>query len=403
MASPAAVASRAGQQPKRAGHGRGFWIALAAPGVIWLILLFIVPFYGIFAVAFGQVDFLFNTPIPAWNPLHWQFTLFREVLHESVDGSFSAVWRRTFGYVFFSLVICVGIGYPVAYYVARLAKRKGLLLALILAPWWINYITRMMGWIGILDKKGPLNHFLGPLGLIDSANPTNWLGGNPGVVVLGLVYGYLPFFIVPLYASLDRIDQRLLEASRDLGKGAVRTFWQITLPLSRMGLITALVITALPMAGDYYTNQLLSGSPKTTMIGNTIYYYLSSGSQKNVGACLVIQLSVVLLLFMAYYLLLTQRASKEADRCARSPRSMRHRPARRSRPSRAGCVLGATPGASRSSCPPSPGCTSSGRSCRWSWWCSSRSTPDAPAPSGKGSRSAGTGAIPTRLWFTTPP
>ena len=80
-----------------------------------------------------------------------------------------------------------------------------------------------------------------------------------------------------------------------------------------MGLITAMVITALPMAGDYYTNQLLSGSPKTTMIGNTIYYYLAAGSQKNVGACLVIQLSVVLLVFMAYYLVLTQRASKEAD------------------------------------------------------------------------------------------
>jgi ABC-type spermidine/putrescine transport system permease subunit I len=308
------TATKAAKDPTFDRSARRLWPLFSIPGTVWLILLFIVPFYGVFAVAFGQVDFLFNTPIPAWNPLHWQFVLFREVLHESVDGAFSAVWRRTFGYVFFSLVVCVAIGYPVAYYVARLAKRKGLLLALILAPWWINYITRMMGWISILDKQGPLNHILERIGLVDPLNPINWLGGNAGVVVLGLVYGYLPFFIVPLYASLDRIDQRLLEASRDLGKGAVRTFWQITLPLSRMGLITALVITALPMAGDYYTNQLLSGSPKTTMIGNTIYYYLAQGPQKNVGACLVIQLSMVLLLFMAYYLVLTQRASKEAAR-----------------------------------------------------------------------------------------
>ena len=293
---------------------RRLWPILAAPGTIWLIVLFVVPFYGIFAVAFGQVDFLFNTPIPAWNPLHWQFTLFGEVLHASVDGPFSGVWRRTFGYVFVSLVVCVAVGYPVAYYVARLAgRRRGLLLALILAPWWINYITRMLGWMTILDEKhGYLNSFLEHLGVIDQG--VNWLGGYPGVVVLGLVYGYLPFFIVPLYASLDRIDQRLLEASRDLGVGAARTFWHVTLPLSRMGLITALVITALPMAGDYYTNQLLSGSPKTNMIGNTIYYYLAQGPQKNVGACLVIQLSLVLLVFMAYYLLLTQRASKEAGR-----------------------------------------------------------------------------------------
>jgi len=205
------------------------------------------------------------------------------------------------------------IGYPVAYYIARLAgRRRGLLLALILAPWWINYITRMLGWTSILDAEGYLNSFLKSIGVIDQS--INFLGGYPAVVVLGLVYGYLPFFIVPLYASLDRIDQRLLEASRDLGVGSVRTFWHITLPLSRMGLITALVITALPMAGDYYTNQLLSGSPKTNMIGNTIYSYLVQGTLKNVGASLVLLLSFVLLLFMGYYLWLTQRASREAAR-----------------------------------------------------------------------------------------
>jgi ABC-type spermidine/putrescine transport system permease subunit I len=293
---------------------RRLWPVFAAPGTLWLILLFVVPFYGIFAVAFGQVNFLFNTPIPAWNPLNWQFSLFGQVVQASVNGQFSTVWLRTFEYVFFSLVVCVAVGYPVAYYIARLSKQRGLLLALVLAPWWINYITRMLGWTSILDKEGYLNHLLERIGLVDPANPINWLGGNSAVVVLGLVYGYLPFFIVPLYASLDRIDQRLLEASRDLGVGATRTFFQVTLPLSRMGLITALVITALPMAGDYYTNQLLSGSPKTTMIGNTIYSFLAQGSQKNVGACLVILLSLVLLVFMAYYLFLTQRASKEAAR-----------------------------------------------------------------------------------------
>ena len=292
---------------------RRLWPIFSLPGTLWLLVLFVVPFYGIFAVAFGRVNFIFNTPIPAWNPLDWQFHLFGQVIHESVDGAFSGVWRRTFGYILASLVLCVAIGYPVAYYIARLAgRRRGLLLALILAPWWINYITRMLGWTSILDVNGYLNRFLVAIGVID--HPINFLGGYPAVVVLGLVYGYLPFFIVPLFASLDRIDQRLLEASRDLGVGSVRTFWHVTLPLSRMGLITALVITALPMAGDYYTNQLLSGSPKTNMIGNTIYQYLVQGTLKNVGASLVILLSLILLVFMAYYLVLTQRASKEAAR-----------------------------------------------------------------------------------------
>jgi ABC-type spermidine/putrescine transport system permease subunit I len=310
---PAGSASAKAAKDPRFDHGtRRLWPIFAAPGTLWLILLFVVPFYGIFAVAFGGVNFVFNTPIPAWNPLHWQFTLFGQVVEASLTGQFSGVWLRTFEYVFASLVVCVAVGYPVAYYMARLARHRGVLLALVLAPWWINYITRMLGWTSILDTNGFLNHFLERIGLVNPLEPINWLGGNPGVVVLGLVYGYLPFFIVPLYASLDRIDQRLLEASRDLGKGSVRTFSQVTLPLSRMGLITALVITALPMAGDYYTNQLLSGSPKTTMIGNTIYSFLAQGSQKNVGASLVILLSLVLLVFMAYYLFLTQRASKEA-------------------------------------------------------------------------------------------
>ena len=95
--------------------------------------------------------------------------------------------------------------------------------------------------------------------------------------MIALAYGYLPFFIIPLFASLDRIDQRLLEASRDLGVGSVRTFLHVTLPLSKMGLITALVITALPMAGDYYTNTIVSGSPNTTMIGNQIELFLLQG------------------------------------------------------------------------------------------------------------------------------
>jgi ABC-type spermidine/putrescine transport system permease subunit I len=292
---------------------RRLWPLFTFPGTFWLLLLFIVPFYGIFAVAFGSVDFVFSKPVPAWNPLDWNLHVFGQVVQVSINGQFSGVWRRTFGYVFISLVLCVLIGYPVAYYIARLAgRRRGLLLALILAPWWINYITRMLGWTSILDAEGYLNSFLKSIGVIDQS--INFLGGYPAVVVLGLVYGYLPFFIVPLYASLDRIDQRLLEASRDLGVGSVRTFWHITLPLSRMGLITALVITALPMAGDYYTNQLLSGSPKTNMIGNTIYSYLVQGTLKNVGASLVLLLSFVLLLFMGYYLWLTQRASREAAR-----------------------------------------------------------------------------------------
>jgi ABC-type spermidine/putrescine transport system permease subunit I len=298
-------------EPAR-GHARAtrrLWPALALPGTLWLVALFLVPIYAVMAVAFSGTINIFGEPIPAWNPLDWQFATFNQVLSESISGSFRAVWVRTATYTLLALVICVGVGYPVAYYTARLAgKRRGLVLALILAPWWINYITRMLAWVNLLQDDGYVNKALGIFGVA----PVSWLAGNPVTVVIALAYGYLPYFIIPLFASLDRIDQRLLEASRDLGVGSVRTFVHVTLPLSKMGLITALVITALPLAGDYYTNAIVSGSPNTTMIGNQIELFLLQGPLKNYGASLVLLLSGVLMFFMAYYLLLTQRASRDA-------------------------------------------------------------------------------------------
>ncbi|HEX5017462.1 MAG TPA: ABC transporter permease [Actinomycetes bacterium] len=290
---------------------RRLWPVLAFPGVVWLVLLFLVPAYAVLAIAFStQIDLLNGQPIPIWNPLDWDFTNFWKMVEASVTGDLQRTWVRTFVYTFIALVLCVLIGYPVAYYVARLAgRRRGLLLALLLAPWWINYITRMLAWINLLQDDGYVNRIFGFVGLPDD---TAWLSGNPVTVVIALVYGYLPFFIIPLYASLDRIDQRLLEASRDLGVGSVRTFFHVTLPLSKLGLVTALVLTALPMAGDYYTNQLVSNSPGTNMIGNSIEFFLLQGPLKNQGASLVILLSLVLLLFMIYYLILTQRAARDA-------------------------------------------------------------------------------------------
>jgi spermidine/putrescine transport system permease protein len=261
------------------------------------------------AVAFSGNINLFGEPIPAWNPLEWQFATFNQVVADSISGSYRAVWIRTAAYTICALVICVVVGYPVAYYTARHAgRRRGLVLALILAPWWINYITRMLAWVNLLQDDGYVNKVLGIVGIA----PISWLSGNSFTVVIALAYGYLPFFVIPLFASLDRIDQRLLEASRDLGVGSLRTFVHVTLPLSKMGLITAMVITALPLAGDYYTNAIVSGSPSTTMIGNQIELFLLQGPLKNLGASLVLLLSLVLLFFMAYYLVLTQRASRDA-------------------------------------------------------------------------------------------
>jgi spermidine/putrescine transport system permease protein len=133
-------------------------------------------------------------------------------------------------------------------------------------------------------------------------------------VIIALVYGYIPFLILPLYAALDRIDQRQIEAARDLGSSPFQAFRRVTLPLSMPGILAGVVLVALPMFGDYYTPDLVSASPKTSMIGNQIDQFTRQGSQKTVGAVLTVLLALVLLVFMLYYLRSTRRAGQEGAR-----------------------------------------------------------------------------------------
>ena len=134
-------------------------------------------------------------------------------------------------------------------------------------------------------------------------------------VVLGLVYGYVPFFILPLYSTLERIDGRLIEAGRDLGASSMQTFIRVTLPLSVPGLMAASVITILPMFGDYYTNTYLtSGSPRTEMVGNQIENYLRNTGQPQTGASLVLILMAMLFVLMVYYMVTTIRQQRAAER-----------------------------------------------------------------------------------------
>jgi spermidine/putrescine transport system permease protein len=130
-------------------------------------------------------------------------------------------------------------------------------------------------------------------------------------VVFGLVYGYIPYLILVLYAGLDRIDHSLLEAARDLGLSKWRAFWRVTIPLSKPTLIAGTFITVLPMLGDYYTNQLMSAAPGTTMIGNAIEGQLDTPGEVGQGAVLSLMVLVVLLIPMIYYVFTTARASRE--------------------------------------------------------------------------------------------
>jgi spermidine/putrescine transport system permease protein len=294
-------------------RSRLLWPTFALPGVGWLVAFVLVPSFAVLAVAFGRLDPIFGNAVPVWNPLEWDTTIFGQVLDRVVNEELRDVYVRTFVYVGTALVLCFLIGYPVAYYVSRFGgRRRALFLGLVLAPFWINYLMRMLAWINLLQEDGYVNDVLQGLHL--TSGRINWLDGRPITVILGLVYGYVPFLVLPLFAALDRIDRSVIEASRDLGMGPARTFLRVTLPLSKHGILAAAVITALPMMGDYYTADLLSGSPKTSMIGNQIEFYLFEGSQKNAGASLVVILSVLLVAAMAYYLIQTDRATRQLQR-----------------------------------------------------------------------------------------
>jgi spermidine/putrescine transport system permease protein len=290
---------------------RLFWVALAAPGILWLLVLFIVPFYTMIAIAAGYVNPVFGYPVAVWNPLNWS------------SANLSAAWRdlagtgafvgpiiiRTLIYVAVASLLALLIAYPTAYFVARFAgRRKGLFLVLLIAPFWISYMMRMLAWVGLLQNDGYVNKALGVVGL----GPFNWLSGLPMTVILGLVYGYIPYLILVLYAGLDRIDPALIEAGRDLGLSRIRTFLRVTLPMSRQAILTGMLITVLPMLGDYYTNQLLSGTTGTTMLGNVINNQLSTPGLQGEGAVISLFFLLALMIPMIYYVVRTNRTSREA-------------------------------------------------------------------------------------------
>jgi spermidine/putrescine transport system permease protein len=274
-----------------------------------MLVLFLLPFYVVVSIAFGTVDPVFQSPLPVYEPWWWTGKYLAEEFH-LVTGEFRAVELRTLLYVIIASALCLVLAYAVAYYVARYGgKRRGLFLALLIAPFFISYLMRMLSWVELLQPAGYVNRILQDLHL--TPHPINWLAGVPFTVVMGLVYGYIPYMILPLYGFLDRIDKSLLEAGRDLGASPVKTFIRITLPLSKQAILASLIIVSLPMFGDYYTNNLLSGSPKTTMFGNLLDGAMESTGQGPQAAVLVLFLTLVLVLPMLYYLRETNRAAAQ--------------------------------------------------------------------------------------------
>jgi spermidine/putrescine transport system permease protein len=300
---------------KRTGKARDprsgvVWRLLSLPGIVWLLIFFVAPLYVVLAIVFGQIDPILRQPVPVWNPIDWNVIQFKYVLTHIVGerGYFGPALTRTVVYVAIASLLSLLIAYPVAYYTARFAGRwRGLLLAALIAPFWISYMMRMLAWINLLQNDGLVNKVISLGGVFDTK--VDWLAGHGTTVVLGLVYGYVPYMILPLYAGLDRIPQSTLEAARDLGAGRLETFRRVTWRMSRPAVVASLLLTCLPMLGDYFTNDLLSASPNTSMVGNLINNSLYTPGQTGQAAAFVLIVLIVSIVPMLIYV----RSTREGE------------------------------------------------------------------------------------------
>jgi spermidine/putrescine transport system permease protein len=185
---------------------------------------------------------------------------------QSVDPIYAGVYWRSLWVAVATTALCLLIGYPAAYYIAVIAqpKRRNMLLAMVAVPFWTSFLIRMGAWKLILGTQGVINTFAGGLGI----GPMEMLY-TPGAVLTGLVYGELPFMILPLYASLEKMDHSLLEAAADLGAGRVERFFRVTVPQTLPGIIAGIVLVFIPSAGQFVVSDILGGS-KGALVGNII-------------------------------------------------------------------------------------------------------------------------------------
>lgn len=267
---------------------------------LWLVLgvFFLAPLAIIVAVSvatkgqpLGTIDWV----------EHIRSGAFLENYRRSFDPLYLRIFWRSLWMAVVTTVLCLLVSYPVAYYIAVGASRKwkGALLALCVIPFWTSFLVRTYAWVLILRTHGVLNETLVSLGVIDDTSRLSLLFTQTSVLI-GLVYGELPFMILPLYASMEKLDLGLLEAASDLGAGRMSRFIRVTLPLTLPGIAAGVVLVFIPSIGQFVVSDLLGGA-KSMLIGNLIQNQFGAARNQPFGSALALELiAVVMLLLLAY-------------------------------------------------------------------------------------------------------
>lgn len=287
---------RDGQRKTGAGGGRRWTLGLLlAPLVLWLAAFVVLPALILIVHSFaerdelGRVIFAFST----------------ENYRRAFAPLYLGVFARSVGYAALTTAICAVLAYPAAWCIARAGERwRHRLLLLVMIPFWTSFLIRTYAWITILKAEGLLNGLLLYANAISA--PFEMLY-TPGAVVIGLVYAYLPFMILPIYASAEKLDPALIEAAHDLGCGPWRTFGRVVLPLTRPGLYAGVLMVFVPAIGMFAITDLMGGA-RVPMIGNVIQdQFVGQARDKPFGAALG---TIFMLLFLAVYALLLRRSDK---------------------------------------------------------------------------------------------
>ena len=263
-------------------------VLLSTPYLVWMVLFTLIPlgvvgYYALTDPGTGEFSFINIRQMGMYLPVLWSSILYSLV----------------------SAVVCLVIGYPVAYYIAHCSPTaQRFLYMLVMLPMCMSFLLRTLAWVGLLNDQGIINNFLvaffnwlRSLGGIFSGIPQDFgrltLIRTPGAVVLGMVYNYLPYMILPLYSTIVKIDHRLIEAAEDLGCNGVQTFRRVILPLSVPGILSGMTMVFVPAVSTFYISQKM-GSSSTVLIGDVIERQFKQGNNPNLGAAL----SIVLMLLV---------------------------------------------------------------------------------------------------------
>lgn len=261
---------------------------LMSPGLLWLALFFVVPmfFMAWFSVSSGSLE-------AGWS-LTWTFSNYTDAI-----SNYTTQFGRSFLYAGAATIFCLLLGYPLAYAIAFKAGRwQNLMLFAVIAPFFTTYLIRTIAWKTILEDSSPVVSFLKTIQVLPSDGRVL---ATSAAVIAGLTYNFLPFMVLPLYASLERLDLRLLEASKDLYASATQTFFRVTLPLTAPGIIAGVLLTFIPAVGDY-VNATFLGGVNQSMIGNVIQAQYLVINDYPTAAALSFTLMIIILIAVTLYI-----------------------------------------------------------------------------------------------------